>query len=279
MITTLITQSNSASFLPVVSDEALYDCDLFIGAIDETKDMAVGVLGVEAVYDHSLAIRYIYVDEDYRRMGAGTALLKRLKDVASKMDAASLICTHINSSESNGVYELLSSAGFEEDLDSVPVYSADLADIEVRGVKSKYRIIQLKSLYSEEWADFIKDWSMGSIKNPEGDTADIFERGFYDPLHSYMAYSGSLLVGELLSVKTPDGYWISHFGARGDDANAIMYELIVKAVSYARENLDEGTQITICTDSSKMLNIFNNLTRDRSIKTGESVTQFYDMNR
>lgn len=277
MITTFITDKNAGSFLPAVSNEALIDCDLFIGVIDEAADMAVGVLGAEAVYDHSLAIRFIYVDDNYRRLGAGTALIKRLKDVAFKLNAASLVCTHIRSEESDGVYELLEACGFMTDAVDVPVYASRLEDIEIKSIKSRYTVRNLKSVYVEEWAELMKDWSMGSIKGGNGEPADIYERSFYDPLHSYLAYSGSSVAGELLCVREPEGIWVTHLGARGDDANAIMHALILKAVTDAGEDLAPDTRIFVSTDSPRMLSIFNNLTKDQNVRTGDSITQFCEI--
>lgn len=114
MQATIITERNADYFLGVVDTESLVNSDVFIGAVDEESDAAGGVLAAGAGGDHTLAIRYIFVDEDSRRKGAGRAMISLLIDAAEDMDAEAVVCALVISEEELEIRDFLLSCGFAE---------------------------------------------------------------------------------------------------------------------------------------------------------------------
>ena len=70
MLATIIDESNRQVFFPDGNEPA--GCSLFIGAVHEETDTACGILGVDSTEDSGIAIRYLYVAEEYRRMGTAS---------------------------------------------------------------------------------------------------------------------------------------------------------------------------------------------------------------
>ena len=87
MTGTLINETNSDMFLPAVPDQALVTSDIFVGVTDDETDTACGVLAAEAIGEHTLAIRFMWVAEDYRGRGAGRELVYTLMEVAEAMES------------------------------------------------------------------------------------------------------------------------------------------------------------------------------------------------
>ena len=114
MQATIINENNSEAFLGAVDTESLVNSDLFFGAVDEKSDAAVGVLAVGAGGNHTLAIRFIYVDEEYRRQGAGSSMLSLLTEVAYDMEAEAIVCALFISEEELEIRDFLLAYGFLE---------------------------------------------------------------------------------------------------------------------------------------------------------------------
>ena len=114
MQATVITERNADCFLGAIDTVSLVNSDIFIGAVDEESDAAVGVLAAGAGGDHTLAIRYIFVDEDSRGKGAGRAMISLLIDAAEDMDAEAVLCALVISEEELEIRDFLLSCGFSE---------------------------------------------------------------------------------------------------------------------------------------------------------------------
>ena len=114
MQATVITERNADCFLGAIDTAALVNSDIFIGAVDEESDAAVGVLAAGAGGDHTLALRYIFVDEGSRRKGAGRAMISLLIDAAEDMDAEAVLCALVISEEELEIRDFLLSCGFSE---------------------------------------------------------------------------------------------------------------------------------------------------------------------
>ena len=95
MVGTLITEENADSFVPAVGNYALINSDVFIGVADDETDTACGVLAAEAVGDHTLAIRWILVEESMRRKGAGTELVSFLQGICREIEANAIVYSGI----------------------------------------------------------------------------------------------------------------------------------------------------------------------------------------
>ncbi len=184
---TLITAEGESVFMETVDAEVRKECDFFIGVYDENTDTACGVMAVEAVGGHTLAIRYIYVDEKWRRRGAGTELIDMLRDIAPHIEAEAIVCSFTRGNISDGIAELLASCGFAETPEmSSSIYRIDLSDLEIKKSKKVSELVRIKSIGAEEWKSFPEEW-----KNAGGDEAGYEalaeEKDRYDAERSYLA--------------------------------------------------------------------------------------------
>lgn len=103
MIITNITEQNMQAFEPLAPQdmlEALADEAHFaLGAVQEEEDgqpgYAVGILLYDLVEDEETSyvqLNWLYVAQDYRRMGAGNALMEKFYDILNTAQIAGTLC-------------------------------------------------------------------------------------------------------------------------------------------------------------------------------------------
>ena len=114
MFATVVFGPNSSGFINGFDHEVIKNSDLFIGAIEETTDTAIGVLAAEVIEDNMIAIRHIYVSKSCRRTGAGREMMERLFEITRETKAAGILCAHPADAEDE-VEDFLLSCGFGED--------------------------------------------------------------------------------------------------------------------------------------------------------------------
>ncbi len=185
MKATLIDVENMDYFLPAVEKEALLKSDIFLGAVEESSDTAAGVLAATATPDKMLSINYIYVEERFRRQGAGSAMIALLKDIASEAEAEAVSCDCLRSlkDEESDIEKLLVSCGFTEAESVTAILSGRVGDLSVGDYgrpQTDVEILPLSGVSSSEWMDYASDEKAWS--------SPPFRRDYYDGEHSYFAY-------------------------------------------------------------------------------------------
>ncbi len=144
MQATFVTRKNRNAFIMAVPPRLRRVCDVLIGAIDETTDTACGILAAEAVGNRALSVRFLYVDEEFRRKGAATAMLGLLAEFAGYSRIERILCpvweteSDPEESSSEGLVSFLSDYGFvwDEDAERV-IYKVPLASIPRPDVKGR----------------------------------------------------------------------------------------------------------------------------------------------
>ena len=217
MIQTLITEENADRFLPAVGDWALMHGDVLLGAVEEETDTACGVLAAEAISDHVLAVRWLYVDEGMRRRGAGRALIQGLKELADEIGADAVVCSFVRSGEQDAVSALLRSCDLvEEDEQPVPVYSYRISDMQGAPEETgTVRILPFQSLSEKDWAKLEEAWQ-DEAAYEERLSGFLLDRAFCDQGNSFVAYDKEGMPIGILAVSAEEqGFWIEEFYVRG----------------------------------------------------------------
>ena len=134
MIATIISDDNISAFIPGYA-EKIEDDDLFIGVYDETDDTACGALMATRISDDTVRIVDMHVSEEYRRQGAGTAMITYLQEFAYEAGIETLLCTHEREYDIDPVSAFLEKNGFAEDEDkTLNVYSVTVTDLKDHGI-------------------------------------------------------------------------------------------------------------------------------------------------
>ena len=230
MTGTLITDKNREFFLQAVDPQIIDEGDIFIGAIDDDTNTACGVLVAKEQADLTLEITYIYVAEEWRNKGAGTALIDTLREVADSLEAERIACTNVRGNDEDEVADLLEDCDFVKDTEQTfPIYRVNLADIELKdSVKSGKAgmLVSLKDITDKEWTDLSKEWAEQS-----GDEMCLDALKF--PKENYNGEKSVISLGKkgkvngifLLSGKEGD-YSLEAFGALGDDVPLVTVSIL-----------------------------------------------------
>ena len=284
MTGTLINETNSDLFLPAVPTEVLLSSDMFIGVTDEETDTACGVLAAAAIGDHVLAIRFLWVADEYRGRGAGKELVLTLMEAAEDMNAASVVCVHSRGNVSDGVSETLTGCGFvKDDEQTVPIYAATLSEIRLAGdagISSKTSGIKIRPLAA---IDDVK-WQVAGLnwKSADGPAAGLralsLRRGVYDSELSFVALDKNEdICGMLLVERTGFGCEIKALSAMGKNVPITLYALIENALDNANKVLGEDGRIIISPVASHSMELFEQLTGGAYITVGETAVYTYDI--
>ena len=261
-----LTRENERMFLETIPRDVLKYNDLFLGAIDEDTDTACGVLAALIDEEASLVITYIYVAEGYRMKGAGSELIKALKEYAAAGQAEMISCVHAREPLGDGVYELLDSCGFvtfEEA--TTKVYSISLSDIDIPQKEAVSDIVPLKDISHTQWNLYEK-------KMKELDADD--EEGYYLPL-APRDYDMGKVKGALLADTDKNGINLDHLRVFGEEAYPVMLDLIITAAEAVREKIFEDVQILFSPLSDEHKKLMDERTGDRANIHSEAVVQFF----
>jgi len=199
ILATIVTPENAPAFLPAVSTQALRESSLFIGAYDEETDTACGVLAAELVTDDSLEIRFLYVEEGWRRMGAGNAMVSLLRDIAADAGIRSIRFAFTQTPETDALVNLLQSCGFAQDAsEDASLYAMRIGDLDAQEVPVSGSILALADLTQTQWG------MLGALL---GDSAEaILSDGALDETLSFAAFDdGGTLTGTVLVLRREDG--------------------------------------------------------------------------
>lgn len=280
MVGTLITEENADSFMPAVGNYALINSDVFIGVADDETDTACGVLAAEAVGDHTLAIRWILVEESMRRKGAGTELVSFLQGICREIEANAIVYSGIESAEKDDIKGLLLSCGFIEDEDSpVPVYSYKVSDMQMIESKLlKDQILSFEDLSVKDVTDMEEAWK--DAGEFDAKLSEILRnREFYDKQYSFAAYDekGTPL-GILVCSVDGETIFVEDIYAGGKQPDRTGYALIKSLVEKAAGSKKDPV-ISVSYDNREMLFILDQVTGGKGEQTGEAtlLTYFTDI--
>ena len=266
---TLITGENESVFLEAVDAELRKECDFFIGVYDEDTDTACGILAAEAVGGHTLAIRYIYVDEKWRRQGAGTELIDTLMDIASHIEAEAIVCSFTRGNISDGIAELLASCGFGKTPElSAPIYRIDLSDLEFKKTKKAGPLVSIKNIGDEEWKSLSDEW-----KKAGGDEAGYEalkdEKDRYDEERSYLAMDENGAPVGLCLVTSQNGeYMLETVGAIKENATDVISSFLQYLSDKARMGKMNDASLILCPPKENGKELIEEITGGAMVQVG-----------
>ena len=280
MTGTLINESNSDYFLPVIPTDILVSSDMFIGVIDDEYGTACGVLAAEASEGHTLLIRYIYVAEEFRNKGAGEKLVMTFLEAAQEMEAEYILCTHSRGNESDGIEELLSRCGFVKDHEqTMPIFGVYPKELTLKKKNEKAANIVILPLGKID----DKMWQIGGInwKNEKGPinglNALLYKKEKYDERLSFAAFDTKEdLIGMLLVSKGEKAYEVEALSARGKDAPHVLYALIEKAIAVSAKEIGDKL-VMLRPETPQHLELFKRVTEGAYITLGETAVFTFDL--
>ncbi len=283
MIGTLINDSNRKLYISAFPDDIMPFSDVLIGVYDEESDTACGVLSAEAIGRHILAIRHIYVHENWRRKGAGRELVNTLIRVVDEIKASVISCSHSRENSSDGIVELLESCGFarNEEL-TEPIFGIYLRDIKkpetlLAGKIEGLTFKSLSKIDKKTWQSQGYVWqSKGGSLNGEkafSYSMDAFERDF-----SFVALDKNMdIVGMLLGVRSEKGYELKVLSAIGKYAPNILYALVNLAAEIGRMRLGEDTMVFCRPEQKDTLGLLEYISGGKYETVGETVQYTYEV--
>lgn len=245
MLTTLITEENADRFLKVIPDEAFFESELFFGVVDEKTDTACGVLAAGADPDTGLTINFIYVDEDYRHKGAGSALVEGIKSFAKEISISAVSCIHPVSEDGNGIYELLKKCGFSESImPELSVYEALLSDIKLPKKGANSKVIPLKELSDHQWRSYSSRVDVMTREDENGSTLPLLDRDVYDSDISWVYLNDEdRVMGAILAEASKDTITINELRASAADPGKVILDLLIEAVNATKKKFDKGAKV------------------------------------
>ena len=286
MTGTLINETNSDMFLPAVPDQALVTSDIFVGVTDDETDTACGVLAAEAIGEHTLAIRFMWVAEEYRGRGAGTELVLTFMEAAETIGAASVVCTHSRGNISDGVEETLVRCGFVKDEDQTsPIYAVSLSELRTAGKTGKDTAGNASGIKVRSLADIDdKQWQVAGLKWKEQDApsaglkALTRRRDSYDQKLSFITTDKNAdITGMLLGESIDGNYELHALSAMGDQAPHILLALIENAIDAVRSAMGEDARVVISPVASRSMELLEQLTGGAYYTVGETDMYTYEI--
>lgn len=278
---TLINESNIKFFENALDDETRKRSDILIGVIDEESGNACGILAAEAVGEHVLDIRYIFVDENFRERGAGKELVYTFIEAAKRMQASGITCVHSRGNISDGISELLESCGFypDEELSSF-IYGAMLSEIQIDEIKEKtlkFSVKSLKNISDKKWNDSRIMWDHDGGSS-HGMAGLSYKKDTYDQELSFMAFDDNGdIKGMILGKISEAGFEILTLSAIGAQKSYILYALLKNAIDTSRKKLDEQTYVIVSGASKSSMEVLDHISGGAYITLGKTIYYYYDI--
>ena len=267
MTAVLINDNNESMFVAALSEDIRESSDLLIGAVDEKTDTACGILAVSAVGERMLSIRHIFVEESFRRKGAGLAMLNLLLRFANQNEARSVICPLYYDESRRDVVEFLMTEGF-------------IAD---RGAASYSYIISLSDLKSlGRSSGSCRPVALGRIS--ESKLEELAQSGIGPEEHlphlSFVAYnSDDEPSGALLARMDEDTLVIDMleaFDGAGDMAGSVKNDLLAHLYQVSKHLLQGDTPIHIMVEEEDRRVLLRHIDDEESALQGAFILLSYD---
>lgn len=258
MTGTLVVESNIKFFLPIldIEKDQIDGSQLIIGVIDEKSGAACGVLRAEAGDAEELFVRYIYVDEQYRNLGAGTELVRFLLDIAGEMPVKSIRCFYIRSKENGYLYDVFDNAGFVDESDFLDEYLVKESDFDLEELKAEPK--------------GVKTFRLSEVPEDIRAFLPVQQPGYYDEDRSILAIDNNGSKGTILFHPFGEYLELDSLTVHGDNQSMILYALIREAVTNSRE-MGGDKWVLINVNSDKTKEILYHFCLDFAVKFDECV--------
>lgn len=239
-IATLIDEANGSLFLPAVSLENLVASDVFVGVVEVETDTACGVLAAESLHDTQggivLAIREVFVEESYRKKGAGRCLIRFLQDAAPAWGVGALACTFLESNKT--VSRFLKKTGFYEEKHKDTLYECELSDLSQMAGSTGLTYKPLSKMKGPEWDTLVK------VAEKRNYAMNV--RSSYDPKISTAVFDKEeKLQGAILISEGEDGLFVEAMLPFAENNNSQLSELLHGAYESAIKVRPPETKVSV----------------------------------
>ncbi len=279
MLAILVSEENANSFLEFLPKDMLSQNDVFFGVVDEDTDTACGIVAAQALSKFLLSISYIYVDEAYRRKGAGRALIDALLEFCQISSFSALMCEHRESFDKNDmlISSFLRNYGFNSlDYTRNITYSVKVGAIHIEKKKLPGKVIPLKKipqhsfdLYSKKIKALEKKDKTGAITELEN--IDSYNREF----SLFYQDNNDNTMGALLIKANPKGLYLNELQAIGNNVPKIIYSLLQKMDEITKQNLPPNTSIFINSTSEHIIHSIETITESTATPVWSNVVDAY----
>ncbi len=254
----MVSQRESALIIPFIPDSLRSRGDLFLGCVDEEN--VVCAAAVFQTDDIHLKLIYIYVVSEYRRCGAGTAMLDMGHRIGLRRGLLGMEVDFFRDMDTSGLYGFFKAAGFEEDDDVTAMETVTLLEELDRSLtpfakkaKSGAEIISLGRISKNMYFD------MQNLLREHGDEDDVFTllpMDCYEKDLSFFAYMDKKPVGGIVLQKlSEDELKLSYLWAFGGNTSKLVADLMLHALNEVMLDYPWTTKIRIIgiNDNSKRM--------------------------
>ena len=268
----LIDNENSALFLP---DMELDGADFWLGMVEAETGEAAGILGADYIQEDgvlSLSIGYIRVPEDETQRAVKAALIEYLLYLAYELGCASVYDAEMIAENGDDSAEaLLSDLGFFEDEKTLPLYSFNLNDLNVRKTKSDCGFLMLSEISDQQWDGFVRrsdDYSFSVM--------DIED---YDPaLSLFLCGDDRDLEAGILFREREDVLFVEVIAPYGSDEEALINDMIYWGMDRAKKKFGASKDIQLYLPNDRTYrDVLMKVTGDKAKITGRLVNFVYDV--
>ncbi|MBO6214612.1 MAG: GNAT family N-acetyltransferase [Lachnospiraceae bacterium] len=269
--TVRIGRENEKAFLSVVDNYSLAVCDILIGAVETDTGEACGVIAAESVNNkdlgYSIAVRFLFVAEKFRRIGVASSLVTALVDISGETGAAAVTCCHYEPlDEFSDVRAFFAAIECKQTVESLPVYGFRLLDITPAEVKKEYVCGPLEKLPDDMWRSFVRTAAhRGEIINV---------KSYYEPNCSLLVYDwdksflGAILISRRIGV-----LFVDHIIVTGKDKSKVLETLMYNALNQALKYYTPGTEVGIIPANNQWEMTLEDITDYKTEKIGE-ITEY-----
>ncbi len=275
MEATFVTEKNQELFEPALPEGLKDRAGLIIGAIDD-EETACGVAAFEEtdMPDGSgkvINLLYIYVDPEYREMGAGMRMVSLAIQYARNYSFGAIQAQIPRTPEYLPVFRLLEDAGFTQDEEEDQVlWRVPLKYFEEpffkKEVEAKEKIFFLEDLDSKRWESVIR-MAQEKLGKTGARMFDIRTRAAYSEELSCVAFDKGDPVGGVLVEKAPDGDIVIEMAVLLEN-NVKLFFKMMKEVCIRlkdREGEDAVLQFIPAYETEELL--VNNSVREHGART------------
>ena len=251
MRTFVVRKDHQSLVLPQIPRDILANGNLIIGCADDTGT-CVGV-SVFQVENENIRLIYIFVAEQYRRKGAGTAMLDYMIRVVRRSSLHGIEINFFLGPDTKGYDNFFQSVGFSEDPeDKVQEFSTTLSSLASNAPRGKTPAdLQFLNLSMVSSAKFYQAGQDLKSSVPADSYLPLLPKDCYSQDFSFLAFKdekslGGIMIRELARNEMEVSYlWMNQqnaavlFALVNASLNAAVKELpertIVRALAYTRD--------------------------------------------
>lgn len=272
---TVVRKENQEAFenlMPGIFWEKEY---FILGAIEENT-----ACGVIAVHQENTIfnIQYIYVAEEFRRRGIGTALLESLHIVAKQCGMDVAYCQFAENTDTEPFVKYLKKNLFNRDEKDSTIYKVLFKDLSTKLLDREPRVsdgdlLPLSEVASGVWKGF--KYRLEQLSVAEDNIPEIEKKIVYDQEVSFLLVRNGEPEGCILIKRQEDDYVLACFCVLGHINPLDMMGLFQASYQVMKDSCNQDTKITInaLTETTKKMVL--DLTDGKAKQVGTAADWYY----